>query len=65
IKSADHVIDLGPEGGERGGELIAVGTPEAIAAVPASATGDYLRPILQSKALNEPLECNKPAFLKT
>ena len=55
IKSADHVIDLGPEGGERGGELIAVGTPEAIAAVPASATGDYLRPILQSKALNEPV----------
>jgi excinuclease ABC subunit A len=43
IKTADYVIDLGPEGGAKGGELIAVGTPEAIASVEASVTGQYLR----------------------
>jgi excinuclease ABC subunit A len=46
IKTADHVIDLGPAGGDGGGEVIAVGTPEEIAAAPLSATGDYLRPLL-------------------
>jgi excinuclease ABC subunit A len=46
IKTADHVIDLGPAGGDGGGEVIAVGTPEDIAAAPLSATGDYLRPLL-------------------
>ncbi len=43
IKNADWIIDLGPEGGERGGEIIAVGTPEKIAATPASFTGQFLR----------------------
>ena len=43
IKTADHLIDLGPEGGERGGTVIAVGTPEEVAACPASHTGRYLR----------------------
>ena len=43
IKTADHVIDLGPEGGRGGGEVVAVGTPEAIAACPESHTGRYLR----------------------
>jgi excinuclease ABC subunit A len=47
IKTADWVIDLGPEGGDRGGEVIAVGTPEAIAAHPQSYTGQFLRPLLQ------------------
>ncbi len=47
IKSADWVIDLGPGGGERGGKIIATGTPEEIARNPKSATGEYLRPILQ------------------
>jgi excinuclease ABC subunit A len=42
IKNADYVIDLGPEGGQAGGELIASGTPEEVAAVPGSATGQYL-----------------------
>lgn len=42
IKTADYIIDLGPEGGSRGGEVVAVGTPEEIAAVPASYTGQYL-----------------------
>ena len=46
IKSADHVIDLGPHGGDRGGELLAQGTPEEVAARPDSATGRYLRPLL-------------------
>lgn len=42
IKSADHVIDLGPEGGKKGGKLVAVGTPEQVAAAPASHTGYFL-----------------------
>jgi excinuclease ABC subunit A len=46
IKSADWIIDLGPEGGDGGGEIIAMGTPEAVAAVEASHTGRFLRPIL-------------------
>jgi excinuclease ABC subunit A len=47
IKTADHVIDLGPAGGEGGGEVIAVGTPEDIAAAPLSATGEYLGRLLR------------------
>jgi excinuclease ABC subunit A len=43
IKSADHVIDIGPEGGEEGGQLVAQGTPEEIAACPDSYTGQYLK----------------------
>jgi excinuclease ABC subunit A len=50
IKSADHVIDLGPEGGVRGGRIVAVGTPEAIAAHPASHTGSFLRRVLPAVA---------------
>ena len=46
IKCADHLIDLGPHGGDRGGELVAQGTPEEVAACPESATGRYLRPLL-------------------
>jgi excinuclease ABC subunit A len=46
IKTADYVIDLGPDGGERGGRLIAAGTPEAICGVAESVTGQYLRPLL-------------------
>jgi excinuclease ABC subunit A len=46
IKTADHLIDLGPEGGDRGGTIVATGTPEEIAAVPASYTGQYLKAVL-------------------
>ena len=46
VKSADWVIDLGPEGGDAGGRLIAAGPPETIAATPGSATGRHLRPLL-------------------
>ena len=46
IKTADWVIDLGPEGGDEGGELVAEGTPEAVARVKKSYTGRYLKTIL-------------------
>jgi len=46
VRCADWVIDLGPEGGDRGGELIAVGTPEQVADVPQSYTGQYLKQVL-------------------
>jgi len=49
IKCADWVIDLGPEAGEKGGELVAAGTPEQVAEVKASHTGRFLRPLLQPK----------------
>ncbi|HEY2183036.1 MAG TPA: excinuclease ABC subunit UvrA, partial [Gaiellaceae bacterium] len=51
IKQADWVIDLGPEGGEAGGELIAVGTPEDVAQVEGSCTGDFLRHVLPERAV--------------
>ena len=47
IKVADHIIDLGPEGGDGGGKIIAEGTPEEVAANPASFTGAYLKPLLK------------------
>ena len=47
IKCADHIIDIGPEGGDRGGTVVATGTPEEVAANPASHTGRYLAPRLQ------------------
>ncbi len=47
IKSADYIIDLGPEGGDAGGEIVATGTPEAVAAVKQSHTGAFLKEILK------------------
>jgi excinuclease ABC subunit A len=47
IRTADHVIDLGPEGGEEGGRIVAEGTPEAVARVARSHTGQALREVLQ------------------
>jgi excinuclease ABC subunit A len=51
IKQADWLVDLGPEGGEAGGELIADGPPEEVAEVERSATGRYLRAILPARAI--------------
>jgi excinuclease ABC subunit A len=50
IKQADYLVDLGPEGGEAGGEIVAVGTPEEVAQVPGSYTGAFLRPLLEHRA---------------
>jgi excinuclease ABC subunit A len=49
IKTADYVIDLGPEGGFRGGDIVVKGTPEEIAAEPKSYTGQFLKPLLEEK----------------
>jgi excinuclease ABC subunit A len=51
VKSADWIVDMGPEGGSGGGLVIAEGTPEAIAATPGSFTGDFLRPVLGLSAM--------------
>ena len=49
VKTADHIIDIGPEGGDGGGKVVATGTPEQVAEVPESYTGQYLKPMLQKK----------------
>jgi excinuclease ABC subunit A len=54
IKTADWVVDLGPEGGHRGGQILAVGTPETVAANPASHTGRFLAPLLAKAAAPAP-----------
>ena len=51
IKTADWIVDLGPEGGTRGGAIVAEGTPEAVARVPGSATGEYLARVLRGEPL--------------
>ncbi|WP_096190228.1 excinuclease ABC subunit UvrA [Evansella halocellulosilytica] len=51
IKTADHIIDLGPEGGDKGGKLVAQGTPEHVAEVEGSYTGQYLKPILERERM--------------
>ncbi|GAA0368517.1 excinuclease ABC subunit UvrA [Bacillus horti] len=47
IKTADYIIDLGPEGGDKGGKIVASGTPEAVSEVKGSYTGEYLKPIIE------------------
>jgi excinuclease ABC subunit A len=49
IKTADHIIDIGPEGGDGGGEIVAEGTPEAVAQEPRSHTGRYLKEMLSAR----------------
>jgi excinuclease ABC subunit A len=51
IKTADHIIDMGPEGGARGGEVIGLGTPEDVARIDGSATGEYLARVLRGEPL--------------
>ena len=53
IKSADHLIDLGPEGGDKGGQIVATGTPEEVAQCPASHTGRFLKDILSIEEVEE------------
>ncbi|GAB3806229.1 excinuclease ABC subunit UvrA [Virgibacillus kimchii] len=64
IKTADHIIDLGPEGGERGGEIIASGTPEQIAETANSYTGHYLKKVLErdKKRMENTLEKKERAL---
>ncbi len=50
IKTADWIVDLGPEGGDKGGRIVAVGTPEDVADMPESYTGQYLAPVLNAGA---------------
>ena len=50
VRSSDHVIDLGPEGGDGGGEIVATGSPEEIARVKTSHTGNFLRDLLPEVA---------------
>ena len=47
IKTADYIIDMGPEGGDGGGTVIAKGTPEEVAESPVSYTGKYIKPMLE------------------
>jgi excinuclease ABC subunit A len=57
IKTADYIIDLGPEGGDGGGEIIAEGTPEAVCAIEKSYTGQYLKPYLEQKKYIDEKKC--------
>ena len=50
VKTADHIIDIGPEGGDGGGQVVATGTPEQVAEVTESYTGKYLKPMLEKRA---------------
>jgi excinuclease ABC subunit A len=59
VKSADHVIDLGPEGGDGGGDIVVVGTPEKIAAHESSHTGRFLEPVLRGQGATVAPEYNR------
>jgi len=53
VKTADHIIDIGPEGGDGGGQVVATGTPEEVAEVAQSHTGRYLKEMLKPKVAAE------------
>ncbi len=61
IKTADWILDLGPEGGVRGGEIVAVGTPEDVVKEPRSYTGHYLKPLLKNPPLTQSGEGDRDA----
>jgi excinuclease ABC subunit A len=68
IKTADRIIDLGPEGGEEGGKLIAEGTPEKVAQKAGSYTGQFLQDVLPAPSLGrarEPKRGKKRELLKS
>jgi excinuclease ABC subunit A len=54
IKTADRIIDLGPEGGDGGGQIVATGTPEEVAANPDSHTGRFLEELVEPKVTRQP-----------
>jgi excinuclease ABC subunit A len=64
LKTADWIIDLGPDGGDRGGEVVALGTPEEVAQNPASYTGSYLRPVLEKAGRLHPDRPQEPSRRK-
>ena len=64
IKAADYLVDLGPEGGYKGGTIVATGTPEKIAEVPESYTGKYLKPILERDRLRMAQEIKDKSAIK-
>jgi excinuclease ABC subunit A len=64
IKTADWIVDMGPEGGSRGGMVVAEGTPEAVAANAASYTGQFLKPILAGREAAQPKSVRRPAAKK-
>ena len=59
IKCADYIIDLGPEGGENGGEIIATGTPEEVAKCDNSYTGQYIKRVLNDERFKQDSKCKK------
>jgi excinuclease ABC subunit A len=59
IKTADWIVDLGPQGGDGGGEIVASGTPEDVAKVARSYTGQYLKPLLKNRAPERPAPARK------
>ena len=61
IKTADHIVDFGPEGGDGGGEVIAIGTPEEVAQVAASYTGHYLKQLLDRRGGKAKIASSKAA----
>ena len=69
IKTADWIIDMGPEGGDGGGEVVAVGTPEDIAAAPRSHTGRFLKDVLARRPMKpvapEPVAEEEPVRAKS
>jgi excinuclease ABC subunit A len=61
IKTADRLIDMGPEGGDEGGLIVATGTPEDVAATPGSVTGEFLAPLLGAPAVTTTRKRRRPA----
>lgn len=64
IKAADYLVDLGPEGGDKGGTIVATGTPEKVAEVPESYTGKYLKPILERERQRMKQEIEDKSVIK-
>ena len=64
IKTADHIIDIGPEGGHKGGQIVASGTPEQVAKTKGSYTGEFLKPILEKQAVKTATKSAKKSAAK-